>query len=271
VPFREDATNAQLDIQRNHIRHELIPSLRKRHQPALERVILRQMELIGAESEFVTKAAVDWLSGKRLPAFEKLPVALQRRCLQLQLLEKKLPVSFDLIEELRAFPNRSISVTVFQHPILIQRDMAGIVHVSEPTKPSFAQGSLKIHLQGRGGEILFENARIEWKPVEIANGTFRARFRGVNHEIFDAAKVGSDIVLRHWRAGDRFQPIGMPKSVKLQDLFINLKVPRAMRHELLVGTTAGGEIFWVEGLRMAECFKLDKKTVYGLKWRWERL
>jgi tRNA(Ile)-lysidine synthase len=77
--------------------------------------------------------------------------------------------------------------------------------------------------------------------------------------------------LRHWRPGDRFQPIGMAGGVKLQDLFTNRKIPRAERHRLVVATTAAGELFWVEGLRMAERFKLDKSTARRLQWCWDRL
>jgi len=90
-------------------------------------------------------------------------------------------------------------------------------------------------------------------------------------ESFDAAKVGGSIVLRHWQPGDRFQPIGMPKPVKLQDMFVNRKVPRANRHKLLVAATAAGEIMWVEGLRISECFKLDKGSRRQLKLSWRRV
>ena len=38
-----------------------------------------------------------------------------------------------------------------------------------------------------------------------------------------------------------------------------------------LGATAAGELFWVEGLRLAERFKLDKSTVRGLKWQWKRV
>ena len=53
-------------------------------------------------------------------------------------------------------------------------------------------------------------------------------------EFFDADKVGGKITLRHWRPGDRFQPIGLKSPVKLQDLFTNRKIPRARRRELMV-------------------------------------
>jgi hypothetical protein len=54
----------------------------------------------------------------------------------------------------------------------------------------------------------------------------------------------------------------------LQDLFTDLKVPRAQRHRRVVATTKRGELFWVEGLRMAERFKLAPKTVRRLIWQW---
>jgi tRNA(Ile)-lysidine synthase len=90
-----------------------------------------------------------------------------------------------------------------------------------------------------------------------------------NTEVFDADKVGSRILMRRWRPGDRFQPIGYPRAAKLQDLFVNQRIPREARHRLAVATTASGEIFWVEGLRMAEAFKLDKRSRRGLKWAWQ--
>jgi hypothetical protein len=33
---------------------------------------------------------------------------------------------------------------------------------------------------------------------------------------------------------------------------------------------SGGEIFWVEGLRISENFKLSPKTKRHLLWRWRR-
>jgi hypothetical protein len=63
----------------------------------------------------------------------------------------------------------------------------------------------------------------------------------------------------------------MSGQVKLQDLFINQKIPRADRHKLLIAATAAGEIVWVEGLRISERFKLDKESHRRLKWTWRRL
>jgi hypothetical protein len=62
----------------------------------------------------------------------------------------------------------------------------------------------------------------------------------------------------------------MGSARKLQDLFTNLKVPRVERHRRVVAATWQGELFWVEGLRMAEKFKLDENTVRKLRWSWRR-
>jgi tRNA(Ile)-lysidine synthase len=268
IRFREDATNALLDIRRNRIRHELLPLLAGKYQPALTQVILRQMDIFEADAEFVNQAAQRWLKSKRPPKFEKLPAAVQRGCLQLQLVQKGVLANFDLIEQIRALANRPFAIHAEKS---VLRDAAGRVQVQPTWKPGFSNRQTRRQLTGRAGEFVFDNVRIAWEIGPLAAGTVRAIKYGVNSEQFDADKVGHAIRLRHWRPGDRFQPIGMAGRVKLQDLFTNRKIPRAERRGLVVATTAGGELFWVEGLRLAERFKLDKSTVRGLKWRWERL
>jgi tRNA(Ile)-lysidine synthase len=268
IPFREDASNALPDIRRNRIRHELLPLLAGKYQPALGQVILRQMEIFAADAVFVNLAASKWLESKSPSKFEKLPVAVQRSCLQLQLAQKGVLVNFDLIEQIRAVAGRPVAISTGKS---VLRDAAGRIQVGPARKPGFSRRQTRRQLTGRAGEFLFDNVRITWEIGPLAAGTVRAAKNGVNSEHFDADKVGHAIGLRHWRPGDRFQPIGMAGGVKLQDLFTNRKIPRAERRGLVVATTAAGDLFWVEGLRLAERFKLDKNTVRGLKWCWERL
>jgi len=66
VRYREDATNSSLDILRNRIRHELVPKLLG-FQPVLQRIVLRQMELLGAESELISGLASAWRTRKGEP------------------------------------------------------------------------------------------------------------------------------------------------------------------------------------------------------------
>jgi tRNA(Ile)-lysidine synthase len=61
IPFREDATNAQLEMPRNRVRNELLPLLRKKYQPGLNQTVLRLMEIVGAESDVIGETARQWL------------------------------------------------------------------------------------------------------------------------------------------------------------------------------------------------------------------
>ena len=61
IRFREDATNASLDLPRNRVRNELLPLLQRRYQPALTKTVLRLMEIVGAEADVVGEMARRWL------------------------------------------------------------------------------------------------------------------------------------------------------------------------------------------------------------------
>jgi tRNA(Ile)-lysidine synthase len=133
----------------------------------------------------------------------------------------------------------------------------------------FSSSSTEAVLDGKAGEIEFDGARISWR-VDSRKAVERAG-AGVQQESFDADKVGSPVRLRHWQPGDRFQPIGMAGAVKLQDFFTNQKIPRDRRRQLLIAATAQGEVFWVEGTRISERFKLTGHTIRRLQWHWKRL
>lgn len=265
IAFSEDASNASINIQRNRIRHELIPLLTQHYQPGLSRKLLRLMDVVGAEAEFVAQTAREWLEGKRAQKFEHLPLALQRRVIHLQLLAQKVSPEFDLVERLRLRSGQFITVSA---DCAVFRDAGGMVYAQKVELFQFNAQKRKLSLSGKGREIRFGGLRINWETADDNGMANAPKASGV--EYFDADKVGSAICLRWWQPGDRFQPIGTASAKKLQDLFTNLKVPRGERHRRVVAETGQGELFWVEGLRMAEKFKLDKHTARRLCWSWRR-
>ncbi len=287
VRFREDATNARLDLPRNRVRNELLPLLRRRYQPALTRTILRLMELVGAEAEVVGEMTRRWLDGvkkdKRAPRpvalpprrraggrrpdegidFAELPIAVQRRVLQLQLAKLDVWVDFELIERLRCSSDISVSVSP---GFSVTRDSVGRVSLRMQAPVEFKVGELMVNLADRAGQVVFNGVQFRWKFESTKKKLNLAGKCGC--EYFDADKVGGQITLRHWRAGDRFQPIGLKSAVKLQDLFTNQKIPRSRRHDLALAEAANGTVFWVQNLRMAEPFKLTPETTCRLVWHW---
>jgi tRNA(Ile)-lysidine synthase len=264
IPFREDATNATLDIPRNRVRNELLPLLRKNYQPALTKTVLRLMEIVGAESDLIGEFAEKWLKHRR-PSFQNLPVAVQRRVLQLQLVALNILVDFELVEQLRKSANQSVSVGA---GLAVLRSAAGAVELRSQNQLHFDGDEKLVNLRGTSGETIFGEVKFSWRAE--ASGKFQPPAGQSGCESFDADMIGTKIILRHWRPGDRFQPIGLRAAVKVQDLFTNAKIPRERRHQLIMATTASGGIIWVEGLRISEQFKLTLQTKRRLVWRWQR-
>ncbi len=268
LPFREDASNARLEHDRNRLRQELLPLIREKYQPGLTKTTLRLLEILGAETDFARQTARQWHLEQGPEPFARLHPAVQRQCLQMELLKLGITPEFGLIERLRCFPNLP---TTIAPQCTLTRDDQGRLHRRTTSRAvRFKANELCLHLTGRTGRVLFDNAAIQWEilPRSRRPRDFAEKKTGCAY--FDAANVGSPILLRHWRPGDRFQPIGLNAPVKLQDLLTNEKVPRDRRHQLIVAATVQGTLFWVEGLRMAETFKLDKRSVSSLKWEWHR-
>ncbi|MCW5553361.1 MAG: tRNA lysidine(34) synthetase TilS [Verrucomicrobiae bacterium] len=265
IHFREDASNSRLDFRRNRIRHELLPLLEKQYQPGVRRTVLRLMQILGAEADCVTAAARQWLARKKpAPVFTRLPVAVQRRCLQLQLLRLNFSADFETVESLRRNAAQPVNIAAATS---VARDVKGRVELQTPPRAVFKPESSRVRLRRAEGTVEFSGVRFSWcmAPVSARNP-----LSAPGREAFDADAVGGEMVLRHWRPGDRYQPIGMNTTVKLQDAFTNRKIPLARRRELVVATTKAGEIFWVEGLRIAEGFKLTPHTRRQLNWGWRR-
>ncbi len=260
IAFRDDATNHSSDFLRNKIRNELLPFLRKNYQPGLNKSVLRLMEIVGAESDFVGVAAGLVAENN----FEKAGIAIQRRILQSRLAQIGVASDFDLIEQLRGSAGKYVSVGSARS---VSRDADGRLKLREEQVKEFNANELEMKLSGRAGEVNFNGVKFNWSLGSGSRGRSPHR---IGREFFDADRIGKKIILRHWRAGDRFQPIGLKSAVKLQDLFTNAKIPRDRRRDLVVAQVAEGEVFWVEGLRISECFKLLPQTKRILVCNWAR-
>jgi tRNA(Ile)-lysidine synthase len=266
VRYRKDATNLAPDFLRNRIRHELLPLLRRHYQSALDKTVLRLMKITGAESAFAEDIARTWLH-REGREFDIIPPAIQRQVLKLQLIELGVAADFDLIETLRESADQGVSIFA---NLSVSRDKKGNVSLREHQASKFNAHELKLELN-EPGVAIFEGLKLKWRLM--AQPKAPARFvrttKKSGTEFFAADRMSREILLRYWRAGDRFQPIGLKAPVKLQDLFTNQKIPRQQRHKLVVAET-GGKIFWVEGLRISENFKLTPQTNRQLVWQWRR-
>lgn len=265
--WREDASNADRTLLRNRVRHEILPVLVGAAGPALPEILARTAEMAAAEAEFLRAEADRWRANPGTP-FTGLPVALQRVILQEQLLELGQEPTFELVERLRLGAGVPQSARGDRR---WQRHAGGEIQPAPAVPGPFRRAARSAFLTlrpGRAGRIPLPSADrgVAWRIRARRPGTGPVR-PPAGSEWLDAERVGPEVQVRHWRPGDRFQPLGFPRPAKLQDLFTARKVPAAERRTRLVLATADGVLGWVEGLPAGEAFKVRPETTRLLELR----
>jgi tRNA(Ile)-lysidine synthase len=70
--------------------------------------------------------------------------------------------------------------------------------------------------------------------------------------VLQAEAVSLPLIVRNRRPGDRLRPLGSPGSRKLQDVFVDRKVPRIARDHVPLVVDGSGRIVWVVGHAIAD-------------------
>jgi tRNA(Ile)-lysidine synthase len=115
--------------------------------------------------------------------------------------------------------------------------------------------NVEIHEIGR--KICFRIEKIDKKNRDFGN-------KKENSEFLDFNEIQFPLVIRNWVPGDRFYPLGLGGSKKLQDFFIDLKVPIRERHHIPV-ILFQDRIACVCGFRIDDRFKLKPSSKQALK------
>ena len=76
---------------------------------------------------------------------------------------------------------------------------------------------------------------------------------------FDAEKISFPLKIRRWKAGDRFQPLGMNEFKKLSDFFTDLKYSIRDKERAYI-LESGGDIAAVLGERIDNRFRVTGET-----------
>ncbi|MFA5537229.1 MAG: tRNA lysidine(34) synthetase TilS, partial [Bacillota bacterium] len=275
----EDCSNYDKKYFRNQVRLEIIPNL-KEYNPNLVAGLVKGGEIFRGEDLYLEQLTEKFFQENCLfesaevlsvsyQAYREQPLAIKRRFLRkcfLKLVDSGREMGFDEVERVVTWLAGPVPGKLLEWP-------AGI-------KIKYSQGRIIIGSfssdVAADNEADFQLAVPKLGQTEINSDLFQAELvkigvaellkKGDPWTVFvDADRVSFPLIIRNRRAGDRFYPLGMEGSKKLKDFFIDLKIPRAERAEILMVTSLEGEIIWVMGLRIDERYRVTGATKRILK------
>ncbi len=75
----------------------------------------------------------------------------------------------------------------------------------------------------------------------------------------DLDKLNPPLILRNRRDGDWFQPLGMKGRKKIKTFFIDRKIPRNVRDEIML-IADRISVVWIEKMHLNDRVKITKET-----------
>jgi tRNA(Ile)-lysidine synthase len=278
-PFREDSSNRDVTIPRNRIRHEVLPVL-EAVAPGAQAALARLAAHAADDEEFLRAAAIELrpkivlseggpanrpastgLVAATARGLAELPAGLARRLVR-QLASEVAPDVTLSARQLDAVCTLARADSVRGH-----LDLTRLTVERQGDRLTFA-GSTGQNRVGRGPRsqaanpecgkrVLAVPGAVELPEAGVTITAASGAGRGVENAgrdvaLLQAASVTTPLAVRYWQPGDRFRPLGAPGRRKVQDVFVDRKVPRARRHLVPIVVDTHDHILWVAGVAMAE-------------------
>jgi len=281
IPFATDETNDALHHPRNLLRHQVVPHL-KAMNPEVLAAVDRMCQALQEEDQWLeqqAQAAVDRVAtvadgsvGIVISQLQSLAVPLQRRVIKILLycLASTEWTFQHIADILQLAASNSPSAYIELPQGLVARRLYGIIRI-EPREQSGEQrgsqerdtgDSITWHLDKVRQQTFKDDNHYPWRffcdgwvPSEsvVISNRFSALF----------PKVES-LEIRVVRPGDKIALLGMTGHRKLQDLFVDAKVPKGLRRVWPV-VCSGDEVVWVPGLARSRKLLLAGTDMEG--WR----
>jgi len=265
---RRDHTNYESKYMRNSVRLKLIPQL-KIYNLNIKEIILQTILLLTEDNLYLENRTIQSLKEVTLDQREG---AIRLSTDKLKRLE--LPIQGHLLRLAIEDVKGDLVQLTFQHI----HDILEMLNSRE---------KWELHLPGRifvigdKGDLLICKEKppaVEVRPfhyvleipgevrIEEIGKTLRGGFTdqqernsGPNIAFIDYSVLGKDLVVRNKAAGDRFSPLGLKGTKKLQDFFVDEKIPLEER-EMVPIVESGGKIIWVGGLRIDDNARVKETT-----------
>lgn len=274
LTYRTDTSNASDAYLRNRVRHHLLPLLAKEYNPQIVASLAALAALMREDESALAGQAASLLAR----AGQKGDLAMR---LSVEALRAALPaVARRAFQDAFHAVSRGRHALTRRHLEALRRLLAREAVVPLPGRFEARREGAVIRMgpsaapapetpdkespvaEPSGERSIRPGVWTRWPPLRcrvrvrrLAAGARGAR-RTPWREILSPLLLEAPLTLRRWRPGDRFRPLGMSGEKKLQDFFVDEKVPRQERARIPL-LVAGGRIAWVVGRRIAEDFRFQ--------------
>lgn len=276
--FREDESNLDRRFLRNRVRHEVIPFLREHLSPSIVKVLARNAEIAASDAELLEGLARQAFG--RLAAIgdgtveidcERLlrePDAVRRRVVLLALgnlrgvrfvgreqVARVLALAAGLVKGPLAVPGATAAVLGTR--LVLVRSAAS--ERSFSSGMNFSSCALSTPGEARLAGLVVSSFVCSWNGSTDA-GRLCAPGAGTVEAVVDASRAWG-LSVRTRRPGDWFRPLGLVgRKKKLQDYFVDRKVPREARDRVPLVVDHRDRIVWVAGHGIDEEFRVRDGT-----------
>lgn len=261
IDYTVDPSNLDEGLTRNRMRWRVVPYLGEEEVAALLAMAeANRMQAATLEEEILVaeaKGSILWgHAGVRIarPWLEEVPQSVRRAAIRSAMGRFGLEPSSRLVSDVEAKVLASTGARLdLPAGWSVWAEPFHLVVGRPPDAPELPEVAL---------DLPGTTVNAEW-GIEIRTSFEEPGRRELSHApaeaVVDAGVAAGPLHLRPWRPGDRFRPLGSPGTKKLQDYFVDSKVPRWERRRIPI-LVAGDRIVWVAGFRIDEAFKLTPKT-----------
>ena len=261
LEFRTDSSNLDLRFLRNRIRQKLLPLLEVEFNPAMVPHLKQLADRMRSDEDLLDQQARDqsrpWRGRdgreEKIPlrALRGMPGAIQVRVLRqmaASALGQRPALSSVQFESLLRFVETGGSGKrlILAGGLEVRRDFDWVTFELSHSEAGAAPYSYAVPLPG---VLAVPALGIKFRFEVAENPKTNAKDKAYNNGgvvKLDMRKLQGSLILRNWRAGDRYQPEGRRRSCALKELFQEMKIPAARRKSWPV-IEDGKEILWVRG------------------------
>jgi len=264
ISFFDDSSNDNIEFKRNFIRKKIIPLLKTKVNPSIDKVVLTSSEVLRKQRkviEFFIDQIVDKcviVSGNKisltLSELKKYPQEVLGEVFKnILFTHYSMAFTFSKFEKIKNILESQVGVqNDLGQNVIVQREREILIFYKK-----VEDKEVKIEIE-IGQRINLENFSISLERYKRIPKKYHT---GNDIEFISGDSISDRLVLRTWQKGDRIQLLGMQGTKKISDVLTDLKIPSYKRkNQLVLVNNKDKEIVWIVGKRISEKYKVTEET-----------